>query len=215
MHRIGEDVSETLDRVPAVLRVLRKIRAKYACRACESAVVEAPAPTQLIEGGMVSTALIAHIAVAKYGWLLTLYCQTAILAGQGVIVDRQTLARWMKQTAWMLKGLYDLQLPVMHRCPPLVCGERPMPVLAPGHVKLRQFWAHATDDRPWAGPAPPAVAYVFTGGRSKGGSISYSPVGLNRGEWAPMDARDVSCRSWRQLPNSFGKRRHFQPFSTT
>ncbi|TRL35543.1 transposase [Methylosinus sporium] len=74
-------------------------------------------------------------------------------------VDRQTLARWMKQTAGMLKGLYDLQLEVMHRYPRLFCDETPMPVLASGHVKLRQFWAHATDDRPWAGPAPPAVAY--------------------------------------------------------
>jgi len=73
----------------------------------------------------------------------------------------------MKQTAWMLKGLYDLQLEVMHRYPRLFCDETPMPVLAPGHVKLRQFWAHATDDRPWAGPAPPAVAYVFADGRSK------------------------------------------------
>jgi transposase len=167
MHRIGEDVSEALDRVPAVLRVLRTIRPKYACRVCESAIVQAPAPAQLIEGGMVSTALVAHIAVAKYGWLSTLYRQTAILAGQGVVVDRQTLARWMKRTAWMLKGLYDLQLAMMHRCPRLFCDETPMPVLAPGHVKLRQFWAHATDDRPWTGPAPPAVVYVFAGGRSK------------------------------------------------
>ncbi|OAI31153.1 hypothetical protein A1351_21925 [Methylosinus sp. R-45379] len=167
MHRIGEDVSEVLDRVPAVLRVLRTIRPKYACRACESAVVQAPAPAQLIEGGMVSTTLVAHIAVAKYGWLSTLYRQTAILAGLGVVLDRQTLARWMKQTAWMLKGLYDLQLEVMHRYPRLFCDETPMPVLASGHVKLRQFWAHATDDGPWAGPAPPAVAYVFADGRSK------------------------------------------------
>lgn len=167
MHCIGEDVSETLDRVPAALRVMRTIRPKYACRACESAVVQAPAPARLIEGGMASTALVAHIAVAKYGWLSTLYRQTQILAGQGVVVDRQTLARWMKQTAWMLEGLYDLQLSTMHRCPRLFCDETPMPVLAPGRVKIRQFWAHATDDRPWSGPAPPAVAYVFAGSRGK------------------------------------------------
>ncbi len=61
-------MSETLDRVPAVLRVLRTIRPKYACRASESAVVQAPAPAKLIEGSMVSTALVAHIAVAKYGY---------------------------------------------------------------------------------------------------------------------------------------------------
>jgi transposase len=167
MHRIGEDVTETLDRVPAVLRVLRTIRPKYACRACESAIVQAPAPARLIEGGMASTALVAHIATAKYGWLSTLYRQTQILAGQGVVLDRQTLARWMKQAAWMLKGLYELQLATMHRCPRLFCDETPMPVLAPGRAKIHQFWAHATDDRPWAGPAPPAVAYVFASSRGK------------------------------------------------
>ena len=76
-----------------------------------------------------------HIAVAKYGWHSTLYRQSAILAGQGVDLDRQTLARWMKQAAWMLKGLYDLQLETMHRYPRLFCDETPMPVLAPGHVE--------------------------------------------------------------------------------
>ena len=167
MHRIGEDVSETLDRIPATLRVLRTIRPKYACRACESGVTQAPAPARLIENGMVSTALVAQIAVAKYAWLSTLYRQTLILSGQGVVLDRQTLARWMKQAAWMLEGLYELQLATMHRCPHLFCDETPMPVLAPGHVKTSQFWAHATDDRAWAGPAPPAVAYVFAGSRGK------------------------------------------------
>ena len=167
MRRIGEDVTETLDRIPATLRVLRTIRPKYACRACDSGVAQAPAPARLIEGGMVSTALVAQIAVAKYAWLSTLYRQTLILAGQGVVLDRQTLARWMKQAAWMLEGLYELQLATMHRCPRLFCDETPMPVLAPGHVKTGQFWAHATDDRPWAGPAPPAVAYVFAGSRGK------------------------------------------------
>ena len=48
LHRIGEDVSETLDRIPAVLRVLRTIRPKYACRTCEEAIVQAKAPARLI-----------------------------------------------------------------------------------------------------------------------------------------------------------------------
>jgi transposase len=123
LHRIGEDVSEALDRVPAVLRVLRTIRPKYACRSCESAVVQAKVPGRVIEGGMVSTAFVSHIAVAKYGWYSTLYRQTQILAGQGVLLDRQTLARWMKQAAWWLKGLYDLQLAAMHAQTRLFCDE--------------------------------------------------------------------------------------------
>jgi hypothetical protein len=69
----------------------------------------------------------------------------------------------------MAKGLYDLQLKTMHRFERLFCDETPMPVLDPGRgrTKICQFWAHAVDDRPWKGPAPPAVAYVFAGGRGK------------------------------------------------
>jgi transposase len=169
LHRIGETVSETLDRVAAVLRVLRTIRPKYACRACEEAVVQAPAPPRLIESGMASTALVAWVAVAKYAWGSTLYRQALILAGQGVSIDRQTLARWMKRTAWMLKGLYLVQIAAMHAHPRLFCDETPVRVLDPGRgrTKICQFWAHATDDRSWKGPAPPAVAYVFASGRGK------------------------------------------------
>jgi transposase len=52
LHRIGEDRSERLDIVPAQFRVLVTRRPKYACRACEDGVVQAPAPARLIEGGL-------------------------------------------------------------------------------------------------------------------------------------------------------------------
>ena len=106
---------------------------------------------------------------AKFAWGSTLYRQTQILAGHGLAIDRQTLARWMKQAAWTVKGLYDLQLAAMHSHPRLFCDETPVRVLDPGRgrTKVCQFWAHATDDRSWKGPAPPAVAYVFAGGRGK------------------------------------------------
>ncbi len=169
MHRIGEEVSEALDRAPAQIRVLRTVRPKYACRACEGPIVQAPAPARLVEGGLATTALIAYIAVAKYAWLSTLYRQTQILAGYGVNLDRQTLARWMKCAAGMLKGLYELQLKTMHGYGRLFVDETPMPVLDPGRGRTRicQFWAHATDDRSWQGPAPPAVVYIFASSRGK------------------------------------------------
>lgn len=169
LHRIGEDVNDVVDRAPAVLRVLRTIRPKYACRACEGTVVQARARARLIESGMASTALVAWIAAAKFAWGSTLYRQAQMLVGHGLTVNRQTLARWMKQAAWMLKGLYQLQLVVMHSHSRLFCDETPVRMLDPGRgrTKVCQFWAHATDDRSWSGPAPPAVAYVFAGGRGK------------------------------------------------
>jgi transposase len=84
MHAIGEDTSEMLDIVPAQLRVRVVRRPRYACRACEEAVVQAPAPERPITGGMATEALPAHVLVAKYGDFLPLYRQAQIFARQGI-----------------------------------------------------------------------------------------------------------------------------------
>src|SRR4051794_5042715 len=80
MHVIGEDTSEMLDVVPAVLRVRVIRRPRYGCRACEGAVVQASAPERPIAGGMATEALLAHVLVAKYGDFLPLYRQAGGLA---------------------------------------------------------------------------------------------------------------------------------------
>src|SRR6202049_5334550 len=142
------------------------IRPKYACRGCTDGVVQAKVLPRLIESGMASTALVTHVVVSKFAWYLPLYRQVQILAGQGIQLDRATLAGWVKRAAWWLKSLYELQLKTIQASPRLFCDETPMPVLDPGRHRTRtcQFWAHAMDDRPWGGPSPPAVAWVFAGG---------------------------------------------------
>ena len=167
MHRIGECIHEALDVIPAILRVLRTVRPKYGCRGCESAVVQAPAPSRLITAGMASTALVAWVVVSKFAWHMPLNRQTHMLAGHGVTLDRSTLVHWVDRAAWWLEGLYDLQLRTIHGFPRIFCDETPLPVLEKGRRRTRkcQLWAHAVDDRPWQGPAPPAVAYVFATGR--------------------------------------------------
>src|ERR671928_1559165 len=57
LHVIGEDTSEMLDIIPAQLRVRVIRRPRYACRACEEVVVQAPAPERPITGGMAAEAL--------------------------------------------------------------------------------------------------------------------------------------------------------------
>jgi transposase len=167
LHKIGEEVSEVLDVIPAILRVLRTVRPKYACRSCTDGVVQAKVLPRLIEGGMASTALVTHVVVGKFAWYVPLYRQVQMLGSQGVRLDRSTLAGWVKRAAWWLKSLYDLQLKTIQASSRLFCDETPMPVLDPGRGRTRtcQFWAHAMDDRPWSGPSPPAVAYVFADGR--------------------------------------------------
>lgn len=101
LHRIGEDVGERLDIIPAQLRVLVVRRPKYGCRTSEDVVVQAPAPARLIEGGLPTEATVAHILVAKYADHLPLYRQAQIYARQGLRLDRSTLADWVGRAAWL------------------------------------------------------------------------------------------------------------------
>ena len=99
MTVIGEDTSERLDVIPAQFRVIVTRRPKLACRACVGTVVQMPAPARLIEGGIPTEALVAHVLVSRYADHLPLYRQAQILARQGVLLERSTLAFWMGYAA--------------------------------------------------------------------------------------------------------------------
>ena len=163
LHRIGEDVAERLDIIPAQLRVLVTRRPKYACRTCEEGVVQAPAPARLIEGGLPTEATVAHVIVAKYADHLPLYRQAQIYARQGVQLDRSTLADWVGRAAWLLGPVHARLLERLKASQKLFADETTAPVLDPGRgrTKTGQLWAYARDDRTWCGPEPPGVAYMY------------------------------------------------------
>lgn len=167
LHQIGEDVSERLDVVPTTFRVLVTRRPRYGCRSCESAVVQAPAPARIIEGGIPTEALIAQVLVAKYADHLPLYRQAQIYARQGIQLDRSTLADWVGRAAWYLRPLRDHILERLRRSERLFADETTAPVLDPGRgrTKTGVLWAYACDDRPWGGSDPPMVAYVYAADR--------------------------------------------------
>ncbi len=167
LHRIGEDVSEKLDVIPAQFRVLVVRRPKYACRACEAVVVQAPAPARLIEGGLPTEATVAHVLVSKYADHLPLYRQAQIYQRQGVALDRSTLADWVGRAAWHLRPVHERILADLRSSTKLFDDDTTAPVLDPGRgrTKTGQLWAYARDDRPWGGSGPPAVAYVYAPNR--------------------------------------------------
>ena len=107
MARIGEDVSERLDVVPAQFRVLVTRRPKYACRRCSGAVVQAHAPEHVVPGGLPTEALIAQVMVAKFGDHLPFYRQAEIYARQGITLDRATLGNWVGRACFHLRPVVD------------------------------------------------------------------------------------------------------------
>jgi len=163
LHRIGEDIGERLDIVPAQFRVLVVRRPKYGCRACENVVVQASAPARLIEGGLPTEATVAQVLVSKYADHLPLYRQAQIYARQGIELDRSTLADWVGHAAFLLRPIHERLLASLKGSAKLFADETTAPVLDPGRgrTKLGQLWAYARDDRPWGGTDPPGVAYVY------------------------------------------------------
>lgn len=168
MHVIGEDRSERLDIIPARYQVIVTRRPRYGCRACSGAVVQAPAPARLIEGGLPTERLVANILVGKYADHMPLYRQAQALARQGIDVDRSTLAAWVGYAGGEVKPVWRQMRAELLKSTKLFVDETKAPVLDPGRgrTKTGYFWAIARDDRPWRGNDPPGVVYHYTPGRS-------------------------------------------------
>jgi len=132
MHAIGEETSERLDVIPAQFRAVVTHRPKYACRACEQAVVQAPAPERLIKGGMPTEAMVASVLVAKYAWHLPLYRQSQMLAAQGLDITRSVLAFWVGYAAAELEPLYLRLRELILGSGKIAVDETKAPVLDPG-----------------------------------------------------------------------------------
>jgi transposase len=114
MSRIGEEVSEQLDIIPATVRVLRHIRPKYACRSCEGAESDGPAvriapvPPQIIPKSIAGSGLLAHILTAKFIDHTPFYRQEKQFARLGVEVSRTSMCNWAMQAAIACRPLLNL-----------------------------------------------------------------------------------------------------------
>ena len=163
LRRIGEDVTETLDYVPGRFKVVRHVREKLSCRACDT-VVAAPAPDHAIPPGRAGAGLLAHIVVSKYDDHLPLYRQGEIYAREGVILETSTLSGWVGATAATLKPLVDALAADVVASDTLHVDDTPVPVLAPGTGKTKtgRLWVYVRDERPFAGGRPPAALFRYS-----------------------------------------------------
>ena len=163
MRRIGEDVSEVLDYVPAHYKVIRHVRPKLACPGCER-IVQAPAPSRPIAGSYAGAGLLAHVLIAKYCDHLPLYRQSQIAAREGVELQRSTMAEWVHACFDLFTPLLEALGRYVMAAGKLHADDTPVPVLEPGRgqTKTGRLWTYVRDDRPAGSDEPPAVLYRYS-----------------------------------------------------
>ncbi len=168
MTKIGEDRGERLDIVPARFLVIETVRPRYACNRCKGGgVVQAPAPASLIEGGLPTEGLLAHVLISKYGDHLPLYRQSQIYARFGVELHRATLADWVGKASFHLRPVVDSLAAELKTSGKLGVDETTVRVLDPGRgrTKTGYMWTMVRDERPWCGADPPGGVYRYAPGR--------------------------------------------------
>jgi transposase len=163
MGRLGEDITEVLDYVPGYFQVIRHVRPKYACQACD-AITQAPAPAMPTPRGRATPAMLAHLLVSKYCDHLPLYRQCEIYAREGLELERSTLCDWVGQAAWLLAPIVAAIRAHVFAAEKIHGDDTTVPVLAPGlgRTKTGRLWVYVRDDRPFCGGAPPAAAYFYS-----------------------------------------------------
>ena len=161
LRKLGEDVTETLERVPARWKVVQYVREKMTCRSCE-AITQPPAPSHPIARGRAGPQLLAEILSGKYGAHLPLNRQSELFAREGIELDVSTMADWVGAAAAALMPLRDAIEKHIHAAGRLHIDDTTVPVLAKNKCRTGRLWTHVRDDRPFGGKAAPAAVFYYS-----------------------------------------------------
>jgi transposase len=183
LKRIGEDVSEKLDYAPGVFTVERHVRGKWACADCET-LVQAPVAAHVIDKGIPTCGLLAHVMIAKFIDHLPLYRQEKIFGRAGLAIPQSTLADWVGTCGVQLQALVDAlrEELLIHRI--LHADETPVAMLKPGKGKTHRayIWSYCTTS------FDPVKAVIFDFTESRGGEHARDFLGIDT---------DVAGSGWR------------------
>jgi transposase len=165
LSKLGEDITETLEVVPRQWKVIQTVRERFSCRSCE-AITQPPAPFHPIARGRAGPNLLAMTLEAKFGQHLPLNRQSETYAREGIELSVSTIADWIgtcTATLTPLMALIDAHVLAAER---LHGDDTTVPVLARGRTVTGRLWTYVRDDRPFAGPAPPAAMFRYSRDRT-------------------------------------------------
>ncbi|TMH99453.1 MAG: IS66 family transposase [Betaproteobacteria bacterium] len=161
LHKLGEDVTETLELIPRQWKVIQHVREKFSCRSCET-ISQPPAPFHPIARGRAGPGLLAHVLFAKYGLHLPLNRQSVTYAREGIDLDVSTLADWVGASAATLMPLVELIRTHVFAAERIHADETTVPVQAKGKTRTGRLWTYVRDDNPFGGSNPPAAAFFYS-----------------------------------------------------
>jgi transposase len=201
--RIGEEVSEKLDVIPPTLRVIRTIRPKYACHACEGsgdeekpAVRIAAMPPALIDKGIASAGLLAYIVTGKFCDSLPLYRQEKQFARIGVELSRRTMADWMIAASQACEPLMKILETRLRSGPLLQLDETTVQVMdEPGRDNTAKSYMWVARGGP---PQAPVILYHYAPGR--GTEVAKEILGDYKG-YLQTDGYEVYDRVCEKVEN--------------
>lgn len=162
-RKISDDISETLEYVPAKYKVIKYVRPRCACKNCET-IVQAEAATKGIEKGKAGFGLLANVLIQKYDDHLPLYRQSEILERAGIEISRSTMAGWVAYCAELLEPVVEEIKKAVFASNEIHGDDIPIKVLEPGigKTKIGRIWNYVLDGRPHGSDVPPAVCYFYS-----------------------------------------------------
>jgi transposase len=162
--KLGEDITETLEVVPRQWKVIQTVREKFTCRSCEK-ITQPPAPFHVIARARAGASLLAMILYAKFGEHQPLNRQSQSFAREGIELDVSTLADWVGACMASLAPLTELIRRHVFSAERLHGDDTTVPVLAKNKTVIGRLWTYVRDDRPFAGPDPPAALFCYSRNR--------------------------------------------------
>jgi transposase len=161
LSKLGEDVTETLEVIPRQWKVIQHVREKFTCRDCEK-ISQAPAPFHVIPRGWAGPSLLAMIAFEKFGQHQPLNRQAERYAREGVPLSLSTLADQVGAVCTVMQPIFKRIEAHVFAAERLHGDDTTVPVLAKGKTDTGRCWTYVRDDRPFAGPAPPAAVFYYS-----------------------------------------------------
>jgi transposase len=164
MKKIGEEITEELERIPGKLFVRQYIRPKYAKPEGEGVVI-AELPARPIDKGIPGPGLLAQIVIDKYTDHLPIHRQLQRFEREGIKLSSSTLTDWISATCALLDPLYQVLKTKVLSADYLQADETPIKVLD----KAKKGTTHRGYHWVYHAPNQRLVLFDYREGRGRGG----------------------------------------------